>query len=66
MLLKVEKMSCNHCVRAVTEAVHAVDPDAKVEVDLPTQTVRIEGRAAPEAAAAAIRDEGYTVQVEQA
>jgi copper chaperone len=50
----------------VTEAVHTLDPDAKVEVDLPTQTVRVEGGAAVEATVAAIREEGYTVQVQEA
>ncbi|HVN41429.1 MAG TPA: cation transporter [Steroidobacteraceae bacterium] len=66
MLLNVEKMSCNHCVRSVTAAVQAVDPEAKVEVDLPTQTVRVTGRLDAEAAARAIREEGYTVRIAEA
>ena len=31
---KVDKMSCGHCVRAVTEAVHGVDAAAEVNLDL--------------------------------
>ena len=64
MLLEVRKMTCNHCVRAVTAAVHAVDPNASVDVDLDRGTVRIDGGATGiEATAAAIRDEGYEVRV---
>jgi copper chaperone len=64
MLLEVRKMTCNHCVRAVTAAVHGVDPDARVDVDLAGGTVRIAGeRVSPDAAAAAIREEGYEVRV---
>ena len=64
MLLEVRKMTCNHCVRAVTAAVHGVDPSASVDVDLGRGTVRIEGDATEaEAAAAAIREEGYEVRV---
>jgi copper chaperone len=65
MLLDVRKMTCNHCVRSVTAAVHALDPGAKVEVDLASGTVRIEGKPDAEAAAAAIREEGYEVNVLQ-
>lgn len=63
MLLDVQKMTCNHCVRAVTSAVQSLDPQAKVEVNLADGTVRIAGGVDAEAAARAIRDEGYTVRV---
>lgn len=66
MLLKVEKMSCGHCVRAVTNAVHEVDPQANVEVSLAEGTVRITGTVTPDAATRAIVEEGYTVQVLEA
>ena len=59
--LKVEGMSCNHCVNAVTKSVQAVDPAAKVEVDLPAQTVRVNSAAAIDRIAAAIDDAGYEV-----
>lgn len=65
MLLDVRKMTCNHCVRAVTAAVHAIDPQATVDVDLGQGTVRINGKVDAEAAATAIRAEGYEVQVLQ-
>ena len=64
MLLDVRKMTCNHCVRAVTGAVQALDADARVEVDLGRGTVRVEGgRIDAEAVAAAVREEGYEVRV---
>lgn len=66
MLLDVRKMTCNHCVRSVTAAVHALDPAAKVEVDLAQGLVRVEGGRVDAAAAAnAIRAEGYEVRVLQ-
>lgn len=66
MLLNVQKMTCNHCVRAVTAAVQALDPQAQVEVSLADGAVRITSRADAEAAALAIREEGYTVRVIEA
>ncbi|MBL6456471.1 heavy-metal-associated domain-containing protein [Belnapia sp. T6] len=59
--LQVEGMSCGHCVRAVTEAIHTLDPKAGVQVDLKSGTVRAETGAAPEAIAAAVEEEGYKV-----
>jgi len=66
MLLKVEKMTCNHCVRSVTSAVKAVDPNADVIVDLPSGTVRVTTTSDTQTVAAAIRDEGYSVKAVEA
>ncbi len=63
MLLKVEKMTCNHCVRSVTNAVKSVSPAAEVTVDLPTQQVTVTAADDAEAIAAAIREEGYRAEV---
>ena len=59
--LKVEGMSCGHCVSAVTKSVQAVDAAAKVEVDLPTQKVLINSSASLESIKAAVVDAGYDV-----
>ena len=59
--LHVEGMSCGHCVRAVTEAIRALDPKAEVAVDLAAGTVRAETGAAPAAVTAAVEEEGYKV-----
>lgn len=42
MKFDVEGMTCGHCVRAVTRAVQALDPAARVEVDLDAGTVAVE------------------------
>jgi copper chaperone len=57
----VEGMSCNHCAKAVTRAVQALDPQAQVVVDLNGKKVEVESVQAREAIAQAIADEGYQV-----
>jgi copper chaperone len=37
--LQVDGMSCGHCIRAVTNAITALDGAAKVEVDLAAKRV---------------------------
>lgn len=59
--LKVEGMSCNHCVKAVTKSVQAIDPAAKVDIDLSQQTVRVSSSASIEQIAAAVDEAGYPV-----
>jgi copper chaperone len=55
----VQSMTCGHCVSVVTQAVKSVDPQAKVEVDLPTHKVRVESEEDREAIAGALADAGY-------
>lgn len=55
----IPAISCGHCVRAVTEAVHGADPQARVQVDLPTQHVRVETTATREAVVAQLVEAGY-------
>lgn len=57
--LTVKGMTCNHCVKAVTEAASDVPGVTGVDVDLPTGRVRIEGSPDPAAVRAAIAEEGY-------
>ncbi len=52
-------MSCGHCVRTITSAVQRIDPQAKLEVDLPAHKVRIESSEAPSRFAAALAEQGY-------
>jgi copper chaperone len=61
MELKVEGMSCGHCVRAVTEAIRGEDPGAVVQVDLAAGRVRAETRLPRDRIAALIAEEGYKV-----
>lgn len=56
---KVDAMSCGHCVGAVTETVKAVDPQARVEVDLPSKTVKVESSQGRARIAEALTEAGY-------
>ena len=59
--LHVEGMSCNHCVSKVTKSVIEVDANAKVEVDLKSQKVRVDSKADLGDISAALADAGYPV-----
>ncbi|RKP57537.1 heavy-metal-associated domain-containing protein [Pararobbsia silviterrae] len=59
--LKVEGMSCQHCVASVTKAVRAVDEHASVRVDLAEGRVSVDTAVPRDALSAAIEDAGYTV-----
>ncbi len=60
--LRVEGMSCEHCVRAVKRAVAAVAPGARVTVELASGQVRVDNGADPARITAAIREAGYEVR----
>jgi copper chaperone len=59
--LQVKGMSCQHCVKAVTKAVQALDADASVQVELPQGAVTVQTSLTREATLKAISDEGYEV-----
>ncbi|WP_459614198.1 heavy-metal-associated domain-containing protein [Bordetella sp. 2513F-2] len=58
----VPDMSCGHCVKTITAAVQAVEPQAQVQADLGTHRVRIDGAATPGPLRQAIEEAGYTAQ----
>lgn len=59
--LEVDKMSCQHCVRAVTAAVKSVDETASVSVDLASKQVSIASASPLAPLTAAINEAGYPV-----
>jgi copper chaperone len=59
--LKVAGMTCGHCAKAVTAAIQAKDPAAKVEVMLVEGLVRAETTLPRTEVAAVIAEEGYQV-----
>lgn len=56
---EIPNMSCNHCVRAITEAVHGVDAQAKVEARLPEHQVHVDSQAPRERLVEALTAAGY-------
>jgi copper chaperone len=55
----IPAMSCGHCVKAVTQAVREIDPQADVQVDLASKQVTVQTTAAREAVVAALAEAGY-------
>ena len=59
--LRVQGMTCDHCVRAITLAVSQVPGVRSVSVDLKSGEVTIDGAPDTMAAQHAIEGEGYSV-----
>lgn len=63
--LKVQGMSCGHCVRTVTEALESVDGVKAAKVDLGAGRAFVEydeNRTGPRELVGAVMDEGYTAE----
>ncbi|HZY15977.1 MAG TPA: cation transporter [Ramlibacter sp.] len=58
---QVQGMTCGHCVRAVTQALKSLDPQAEVQVDLAAGRVEVQSQQDRAALAQAIAEEGYQV-----
>ncbi|UPA26462.1 heavy-metal-associated domain-containing protein [Shinella oryzae] len=56
----VPDMTCGHCVKAITGAVVAAYPEAKVEIDLASKRVSVENAGDRAAVASVIEAEGYS------
>jgi copper chaperone len=61
LTLKVSGMTCGGCINAVIRAIQSQDPQAKVQVDLATQTVNLETSLSAAQAAQIIADAGFPV-----
>jgi len=59
--LKVSGMTCGGCINAVTRAIQAQDPQAKVQADLATQIVDLETTLSAEQASQLLADAGFPV-----
>lgn len=62
-VFNVQGMSCGHCVKAITQAVQALDPAASVRVDLAAKEVGVESALSADQVIEAIREEGYEVKL---
>jgi len=58
--LKIEGMTCGHCVMSVKRALAAVPGAADVEVDLKTGRAQVGGAPDPVALLAAVAEEGFS------
>ncbi|RMQ46252.1 Heavy metal transport/detoxification protein [Pseudomonas cichorii] len=61
-LFNVQGMTCGHCVRAVTQAIHSDDPAAEVQIDLASSQVRVQSSLSTERVIELIGEEGYQAQ----
>lgn len=59
MRFEIDNMTCGACARSVTRAIHALDAEAKVEIDIPTKRVEVETIASPSAIEAALGAVGF-------
>ena len=55
----IPNMTCGHCVRAITQAVLAVDPAAQVQADVPTKRVAVDTTATRDSVVARLVEAGY-------
>lgn len=55
----IPNLNCGHCVRAVTEAVHAADPAAQVKADPATKLVEVQSTASRDDLVAQLTEAGY-------
>lgn len=60
--LKITGMTCNHCVRAATQALESVPGVTKAEVTLEPGEALVHGEAPLDALIAAVAEEGYTAE----
>ena len=61
--LKVNNMTCGHCVNRITQAVKAVDPAAKLDANLEKKIVSIDSTHKLAEITAALAEAGYPAQV---
>lgn len=52
-------MSCGHCVAAITEALQAVDAQARIAIDRERKTADVDSTLARDVLAAALAEAGY-------
>jgi copper chaperone len=55
----VPDMSCGHCTAAITKAISALDPGAKVDCDLAARIVSVDSVLTGPALVKAIKSAGY-------
>lgn len=59
LTLSIPAISCGHCVRAITDAIHELDPAASVLVDIAARTAVVDTSADSAAVRDKLAEEGY-------
>jgi len=57
--LTLPTMTCGHCARTVTDTVHRIDAQARVDIDLGAHRVRIDSPRPVDEFRQALAEEGY-------
>ncbi len=57
----VTGMTCGHCEKAVTRAIHQIDPQAQIVIDRAANRVEVQTEQPREMVSKAIVEEGYAV-----
>ena len=63
MQFRVENMSCGSCVKHITQAIAAIDPNAKVDVNIADKKVTVDSVASAQDIEAALAEDGYPARV---
>ncbi|HAG36150.1 MULTISPECIES: heavy-metal-associated domain-containing protein [Sphingomonadales] len=63
MQFHVENMSCGSCVKHITQAIAAIDPNAKVDVNIADKKVTVDSVASAQDIEAALAEDGYPARV---
>lgn len=59
--LNVPNIACEDCAAKITDSIHVMEPDAKVDVDVNAKTVTVESAASEETIKQIIVASGYQV-----
>ncbi|WP_088242060.1 heavy-metal-associated domain-containing protein [Calothrix rhizosoleniae] len=60
--LKVPDIACQGCADTITESLLALEPSAKIQVDVPTKIVTVESTVSLENIKQAIINAGYQIE----
>ena len=56
---QIPAMSCEHCVRVITQTIESLDAEARVQADLASHSVQVETSQPRLAVTAALAEAGY-------
>ncbi|MDM7459790.1 MAG: heavy-metal-associated domain-containing protein [Paracoccus sp. (in: a-proteobacteria)] len=59
MQFQIDNMACGGCARSVTKAIHSVDPQARIDIDLDLKRVTVESGADQSSIVTVLQDAGF-------